>query len=65
MSRFHAMTTELIRRDLVRLGRIPYDALTFVIGGLFAALENWLATNCREPQSTLIQRLRREITALI
>ena len=39
-------------------------ALTFVIGGLFATLDHWLASNCREPQAALIQRLHRQITAL-
>ena len=65
MARFRAMTTDLLRRDLTRAGhQTDEHALTFVTGGLFATLDHWLASNCREPQAALIQRLYRQITAL-
>ncbi len=66
MSRFRTMTTELIRRDLVRAGvPVSDENLTFAVGGLFAALEVWLAQGCREPQPALIQRLRRQIDVVV
>ncbi len=66
MLRFRAMTTELIHRDLIRAGRtVSDDALTFLIGGLFAVLESWLAQGCREPQPAVIARLHRQIDAVL
>ena len=65
-SRFRLMTTELLRRDLLRLNQPAADAdLTFLIGGIFAAIETWLAQGCRESQTALIQRLRRQIDAVL
>ena len=40
MLRFRAMTSELMRRDLQRQGHpVSEQGLTFVMGGLFAAIE--------------------------
>ncbi len=65
MQRFRGLTGDLIRRDLTRAGKpVSDDTMTFLIGGIFAVVEAWLATNCREPQVALIQRLRRLIAAL-
>ena len=66
MLRFRAMTSDLMRRDLQRLGQPASEqGLTFVMGGLFAATEGWLATGCREPQAALIRRLRLQIDAVL
>lgn len=66
MLRFRAMSTDLIRSDLHRLGwTTTDDNLTFVIGGVFARIEAWLATGCPEPQTTLAANLRRQIAAVV
>ena len=66
MVRFRAMTTDLIRRDLIRAGKpVSDDTMTFLIGGIFAVVETWLAQGCREPQAALRQRLRRQIDAVV
>ena len=64
MTRFRAMATDLIRRDLIRAGQPPSEAgLVFAIGGVFATLDHWIATQCLEPQPALVRRLRQQIHA--
>lgn len=65
MLRFRLMTTDLMRRDLQRLGQPVTEAdLTFLIGGIFATVEAWLAQGCRESQTVVIGRLLRQINAV-
>ncbi|MEO8242079.1 MAG: TetR/AcrR family transcriptional regulator [bacterium] len=66
MNRFRAMTADLLERDLARAGHRPCDTdLTFLIGGIFAVAENWLAHGCAAPQATVIASLHRQIAALL
>ena len=66
MARFRAMTTDLLRRDLTRAGHTTSDQdLTFAIGGLFATLDDWLASGCREGQPALIQRLQGQMLRVL
>ena len=65
MTRFKAMTTDLIRRDLERAGTpVSGETLTFLIGGVFATVETWLAGGGPEPQAVLLESLRRHIRAV-
>ncbi len=66
MTRFRAMTSGLMRRDLEARGQTVTNAdLIFVMGGIFAATDLWLANACEEPQATLIRRLERQIKAVL
>ena len=66
MTRFRAMTRDLIRRDLIRAGHeVTEPDLTFLIGGIFATTEAWLAQGCLQPQTALIHGLRRQIDAVL
>jgi hypothetical protein len=65
MTRFRTMTTDLIRRDLDRAGMpVRNETLTFLIGGIFARIEAWLAQSDAEPQPALISSLHRHIRLL-
>ena len=66
MTRFKVMTSDLLRRDLERLGHpVPDETLVFLIGGIFARIEGWLAQGCRQPQPELVASLRKQISALV
>lgn len=66
LNRFRAMTTELLRKDLQRLNMRVGDAeLVFIAGGVFAAIEAWIAQGCRESTAALIGRLRATIERVI
>ena len=66
MARFRLMATELLRRDLQRQAVVATDAdLAFVIGGIFAGIDLWITTGCREPQAVLIKRLRGQMDAVL
>lgn len=66
MARFRLMTTELLRRDLQRQAVSATDAdLAFVIGGIFAGIDLWIAGGCAEPQAALIRRLRGQMDAVL
>jgi AcrR family transcriptional regulator len=62
MTRFKAMTSDLLRRDLERQGRpVVEETLTFLVGGIFARIEAWLAQGCRQPQPDLVASLRKQV----
>jgi AcrR family transcriptional regulator len=65
LSRFRAMTTDFLRRDLERLGRCPDPSdIAFAAGGAFAAVEHWIAQGCREDADALVRRLSERIMAM-
>ncbi len=65
-ARFRQMTGNLIRRDLERLSMPATDAeMTFLTGGVFAAIDDWVGKGCKEPRKTLTRRLRAQIDAVL
>lgn len=66
LNRFRLMTTELLGKDLRRLNMPATDAdLTFIVGGVFATIEAWIAQGCRESKPAFTQRLRALIERVI
>jgi AcrR family transcriptional regulator len=65
LARFQAMIGTLLARDLARQGGVASGEMVFLTGGVFASLDAWIATGCREPQALLVQRLRRLIDAVV
>jgi len=66
MARFRTTTADLLKRDLIRQGHSLNDCdLTFLIGGIFAVTEAWLATGCTQPQQEVITLLRSQITSVL
>lgn len=66
LNRFRLMTTDLLGKDLRRLNMPATDAdLTFIAGGVFSAIEAWIAQGCRESKVMLTQRLRGTIERVI
>ena len=66
LARFRAMTSELLAKDLQRV-HLPTSVadLTFIVGGVFATIEAWIAQGCRESKPALTQRLRQTIERVI
>jgi AcrR family transcriptional regulator len=65
-SRFRATTTDQLRKDLVRKSVTASDAeMTFIAGGIFACIEAWVATGCKQPQAKLAQALNDQIRRVL
>jgi AcrR family transcriptional regulator len=64
-ARFHAMTRDLLQKDLLRQHGAVSDAdIIFIAGGVFATIDAWVAQGCREAQGALLGRLQAQIAAL-
>jgi len=65
-AQFHAMTRDMLQQDLaLRYGTVSATDLTFIAGGVSAALDAWVAQGCREKQAALFGRLQGQIAAVL
>jgi AcrR family transcriptional regulator len=64
-SRFQTLVGTLLSRDLAGREATSLHDLTFLAGGVFASLDVWINQGCREPQSALVTRLRRQIDGVL
>lgn len=66
LTRFRLAMTNVLMQELARAGHAPNkNDLTFAAGGIFAAIDRWIAEGQTETSGAVIQRLQRQTNAVL
>jgi AcrR family transcriptional regulator len=66
MTRFRRVIRDRIAQDYIAAGLVPVpEDLNFAVGGVFAVIEAWMSSGCREANASVGEGLRQRIERVI